>query len=395
MRIILYLGKGGVGKTTTAAATALRSAQLGYRTLVASTDIAHSLADSLDIPLGDKPIEVAENLWAQEISAVADMYNYWDELQEFASGVISSKGISRVVADELSAFPGMDEIVSLLHINKQAKERNFDRVIVDAAPTGETIRLLTMPDTFSWYVGHLSRAERGMIKALKPFAGRFLQAPAQVLEAVYQLEEGTRELRKTLSDPEISSYRVVLMPEKMVMREAERAVSYLGLFDYPIDQVVVNRVMPADLTQGEFYQTKYATQQKYLAMIYDNFRPLPIRETPYYAGEVVGLEALSRLALDCFGEDDPGQIFYKGKVQEVVENADGSFTLRLPLPFVTGKDIKLRKRGDELFVTIGNFKREMILPTVLAKRKAGNSTLSNGVLEIVFLPIETEETSAE
>lgn len=395
MRIILYLGKGGVGKTTTAAATALRSAELGHRTLVASTDIAHSLADSLDTPLSDKPVEVADNLWAQEISAVADMYNYWDELQEFASGVISSKGISRVVADELSAFPGMDEIVSLLHINKQAKERNFDRVIVDAAPTGETIRLLTMPDTFSWYIGHLSRAERGMIKALKPFAGRILQAPAQVLEAVYQLEEGTRELRKTLSNPDISSYRVVLMPEKMVMREAERAVSYLGLFDYPVDNVIINRVMQHDPDQGAFYQTKYEIQQKYLEMIYNNFSPLPIREAPYYAEEVVGLQALSRLAHDCFGEDDPGHIFYRGKVQEITENEDGSFSLRVPLPFVTGKDIKLRKRGDELFITIGNFKREMILPTVLAKRKAGSSTLSQGVLEINFLPLEPEVEAVE
>jgi arsenite-transporting ATPase len=391
MRIILYLGKGGVGKTTTAAATALRSAEMGYKTLVASTDIAHSLGDSLDMTLGAKPVQVRENLWAQEISAVADIYNYWGELQGFASGILSGKGISKVVADELSAFPGMDEIVCLLHINKQAKDNHFDRVIVDAAPTGETIRLLTMPDTFSWYVNHLSRAERGIIKTLKPFAGRFLQAPAQVLEAVYKLEEGTRELRKTLSDPTVSSYRVVLLPEKMVMREAERAISYLGLFDYPVDCAVLNRVMPADENQGEFYQQKYAIQQKYRQMIYDNFSPLPIFESPYYAGEVVGLNALSQLAKDCFGDRDPGQIFYKGKVQEVIEQADGSCLLRLPLPFVTGTDIKLRKRGDEMFVTIGNFKREMILPAVLAKRKAGGGTLVNGMLEIQFLPPDPEE----
>jgi arsenite-transporting ATPase len=178
MRIILYLGKGGVGKTTVAAATALRSAELGYRTLVASTDIAHSLADSLDLPLSDKPVEVAPNLWAQEISVVADIYNYWDTLQEFASGLIVGRGINKIVADELSSFPGMDEIVSLLHINKQAKERNFDRLIIDAAPTGETIRLLTMPDTFRWYASHLTRLERGVVSLLRPFAGRLLQTPA-------------------------------------------------------------------------------------------------------------------------------------------------------------------------------------------------------------------------
>lgn len=395
MRIILYLGKGGVGKTTTAAATALRSAELGYKTLVASTDIAHSLADSLDMPLEAKPVQVRENLWAQEISAVADIHNYWGELQNFASGVISNngRGLSRVVADELSAFPGMDEIVCLLHINKQAQENNFDRVIIDAAPTGETIRLLTMPDTFSWYISHLSKAERGMVRALKPFAGRFLQAPAQVLEAIYKLEEGTRELREKLTDPLVSSYRVVLMPEKMVMREAERAVSYLGLFDYPVDSVIINRVMQADAAQGDFYQQKYALQQKYLQMIHDNFAPLPIWETPYYAGEVVGLESLSRLGRDCFGDEDPGKIFYHGKVQEIVEKEDGSVLLLMPIPFVKSDGVKLRKRGDELFITIGNFKREMILPAVLAKRKTQSGVLANGVLTITFAPLPVTETA--
>ena len=392
MRIILYLGKGGVGKTTTAAATALRCAEMGYKTLVASTDIAHSLADSLDVPLDSMPVQVRENLWAQEISVVADLQNNWGKLQDYASNVISNngKGLSRVVADELSAFPGMDEVVCLLHINKQAKENNFERVIIDAAPTGETIRLLTMPDTFSWYVGHLSKLERGLLKVARPFAGRFLQAPAQVIDAVYKLEESTRELRKTLANPDMTSYRVVLMPEKMVMREAERAVSYLGLFDYPIDSIVVNRVMAEDNAQGEFYQEKYETQQKYLKQIYNNFAPLPIWETPYYAGEVVGLEALSQLARDCFGEQDPSEIFYRGKVQEIVENEDGSVTLRMPIPFIKSDDIKLRKRGDEMFVTIGNFKREMILPAVLAKKKAAGGTLSDGILEIKFIPAEPE-----
>lgn len=393
MRIILYLGKGGVGKTTVAAATALRCAEMGYKTLVASTDIAHSLADSLDRPLGDSPVQVAENLWGQEISVVADIQNYWGVLQDFASGVIAGRGIDRVVADELSAFPGMDEIVCLLHINKQAKEKNFDRVIIDAAPTGETIRLLTMPDTFSWYVGHLSRFERGVVKALKPFAGRFLQAPAEVLDAIYLLDAGTKELRQLLSNQEVSSYRVVLQPEKMVIREAERAVSYLGLFNYPVDSVVVNRILPESVAEGPFYQQRREIQAKYLEMIENNFRPVPIWYAPYYAHEVVGLSALSQLAGDCFGEQDPGAIFYRGKLQEVVQQENGVYLLRLPLPFVQSGDVKLRKRGDEMFITIGNFKREMILPAVLAKRKAGSGRLLNGLLEIEFLTAETAPDS--
>jgi arsenite/tail-anchored protein-transporting ATPase len=388
MRIILYLGKGGVGKTTIAAATALRCAELGYKTLVASTDIAHSLGDSLDISLGSRPAQVADNLWAQEISVVADLEQNWEVLQKYVAGVISGEGINRVVADELSAFPGMDEIVSLLHINKQARDRDFDRVIIDAAPTGETIRLLTMPDTFRWYAGRLTRLESGVMKALRPFAGRLLKTPTELLDALSRLDTATAELRETLSDPEISSYRVVVTPEKMVMREAERAISYLGLFNYPVDGVVINRVLAEAVAEGEFYEKRLAVQAKYMQLIHDNFRPLPLWPVPYYAEEVVGLAALSRLARDCFGEDDPGGIYYRGLLQEVVEEADGRYLLRLRLPFVQSNDVRLRKRGDELFITIGNFKREMILPTVLAKRKAGSGRLQEGILEIEFLAPE-------
>jgi arsenite-transporting ATPase len=395
MRIILYLGKGGVGKTTVAAATALRSAELGYKTLVASTDIAHSLADSLDVPLEDKPIPVTENLWAQEISVVADIYNYWDVLQEFASNLIVGKGLNRVVADELSAIPGMDEIVSLLHINKQATERNFDRVIIDAAPTGETIRLLTMPDTFRWYAGHLSRWERGVVSVLKPFAGRLLQGPAEVMEALRKLDEATGELRATLSNPDISSYRVVVQPEKMVVREAERAISYLGLFNYPVDSVIINRILAESDVEGPFFRQRRELQEKYVELIENNFRPLPLWHVPYYPYEVVGLEALSQLATDCFGDHDPGDIFYRGVVQEVAEGEDGSYLLRIPLPFVRGGNVRLRKRGDEMFITIGNFKREMILPNVLAKRRAGAGRLVDGMLEIEFLPLADDVPAPE
>jgi len=393
MRIVLYLGKGGVGKTTVAAATALRCAELGYRTLVASTDIAHSLADSFDLPLSSEPVEIAPNLWAQEISVVADMHNYWGIIQEYVSGFVSGPGISNVVADELSAIPGMDEIVSLLHINKQAQEQNFDRVIIDAAPTGETIRLLTIPDTFRWYAGHLSRYETGMIKALKPFAGRMLKGPLELMNALEKLDEATSELRETLSDPEITSYRVVLQPEKMVIREAERAISYLGLFNYPVDSVVVNRILPDAADEGEFYRKRREIQARYLQMIEDNFRPLPIWRAPYYAEEVVGVDALSRLAVDCFGNEDPGQIFYTGTLQEIIELENGGYRLRIPIPFVTGTDVRLRKRGDEMFITIGNFKREMILPMVLAKMRAAGGALRDGMLEIDFVPLEQPETT--
>ncbi len=392
MRIITYLGKGGVGKTTVAAATALRSAELGYRTLVASTDVAHSLADSLDRPVGTSPVEIAPKLWAQEISVVADIYNYWDTLQAYVSGLIRDNGMSNVVADELSAFPGMDELVCLLHISKQARERQFERVIIDAAPTGDTIRLLTMPDTFLWYAGHVRRSETRLMRMMKPLTGQLMKGPTELLAALAKLDEATTELRKTLSDPEISSYRVVLQPEKMVIREAERAISYLGLFNYPVDSIVVNRVLPAAADYGEFYTKRRELQQGYLQQIEDNFRPLPLWYVPYYAEEIFGLEALSRLATDCFGEQDPGAIYYRGILQEVVDCEDGSYLMRVPLPFVSHSEVRLRQRGDEMFITIGNFKREMILPTTLAKRTATAGKLSNGVLEIRFEARQPELT---
>jgi len=285
----------------------------------------------------------------------------------------------------------MDEIVSLLHINKQAKERDFERVIIDAAPTGETIRLLTMPDTFRWYAGHVSKLESAvMMRVLKPFAGKLLQGPSELLEAISNLDAATAELRTTLSDPEISSYRVVLQPEKMVMREAERAVSYLGLFNYPVDSVIINRILPESSADSEFYRERRAIQAKYIEMIENNFRPLPIWYAPYYSHEVVGFDTLDRLATDCFGESDPGDIFYRGIVQEIVDSGDGNYLLRLPIPFIAKEDVRLRKRGDELFITIGNFKREMILPAVLAKRRAGGGRLRDGFLEITFLPDDGE-----
>jgi len=390
MRIILYLGKGGVGKTTTAAATAVRSAQLGYKTLVASTDIAHSLADAFDVQLTSEPSQIAPNLWAQEINVLEDIHSHWGTLKSYVSETLRDGGVlSDVVADELSAFPGIDEIVSLLHINKQAMERNFDRVIIDAAPTGETIRLLTMPDSFRWYAGHLGQSRSGVMKVLKPFAGRFLKGPADMLDALGRLDKATAVLRKTLSDPDVSSYRVVLQPEKLIIREAERAISYLGLFNYPVDSIMVNRILPESAEDSDFYLQRRAIQLSNLEMIENNFRPLPIWQSPYYPGEVVGFEALSQFGVDCFGDEDPGKVFYRGILQEFKKLEDGRCQLCLPLPFISKGDVRLRKRGDELFITIGNFKREMILPTTLAKRKADGGRLQNGILEIDFMPLNS------
>jgi arsenite-transporting ATPase len=257
-------------------------------------------------------------------------------------------------------------------------------VIIDAAPTGETVRLLTMPDTFRWYAAYLSRFETGIIRALRPLAGQVFRGATEVMDTIARIDRATAELRKTLSDPETSSYRLVLLPERMVLRETERAVSYLGLFDYPVDGVFVNRVLPDTTELGEFFARRRALQQGFLEMIENNFRPLRLWYIPYYADEMLGLRALSRIAGDCFGDEDPGAVFYRGPLQELVEQPDGSYVMRIPLPFVSGNDVRMRQRGDELFITVGNFKREMILPAALARRRAKRATLKAGSLEILF-----------
>lgn len=400
MRIILYLGKGGVGKTTVAAASALRSAQLGYRTLVVSTDIAHSLADSLDQGLGSEPTEVAPNLFAQEINVVDEIRHHWGEMQEYVGSMLRRQGMSKTIAEEMAIIPGMEEVVSLLHINKQATEGNFDRVIVDAAPTGETMRLLTMPESFQWYVARLSgwgdtttRMISGLLRRVMPEKDPFA--------GLSNLVVGVKELQKVLVNPEITSYRVVLNPEKMVLKEGARAVTYLSLFNYPVDGVVINRILPGITSNDEgeativtpsndpYLRHLQEIQARYLAEIARDFYPLPILRAGWFDREMVGLARLEELGRSLFGERDPGAILFVGQTQQIVEEGD-DYVLKLPLPHVELNKVKLTKRGDELFVSIGNFKRELLLPAILAQRNASNAIFNNGILQVRFPPGEVQ-----
>ncbi len=396
MRIILYLGKGGVGKTTTAAATALRCAELGQRTLVVSTDIAHSLADSLDTPLESLPKEVAPNLFAQEINVVDEIRRNWGKMQDYVGTMLRKQGVSKAVAEEMAVIPGMEEIVSLLHINKQAQEGNFDCVIVDAAPTGETIRLLTLPESFQWYAGRLLgwgdttlKITSGLLRRLMPDKDPFT--------GIENLVAGVKELQTVLTNPKITSYRVVLNPEKMVIKEGARALSYLSLYGYPVDAVVVNRVLPGLHSDGQgkvellqpsedaYLRSLQQIQVNYLSEIERDFYPLPIFRAGWSDREMVGVERLRFFANELFGARDPSQIFFVGQAQQIEEQGD-DFVLKLPLPNVELDKVRLTKRGDELFVSIGNFKRELLLPTVLAQRNASGAVFVGGILQVRFPP---------
>ncbi len=407
MRILLYLGKGGVGKTTTAAATALRCAQMGYSTLVVSTDIAHSLADSLDRPLQSVPTEITDNLFAQEINVLDELRKNWGSLQGYMGKILRKQGMSKTVAEEMAIIPGMEEIFSLLHIYRNAATREFDRVIVDAAPTGETMRLLAMPETFQWYVERFFGWGETAMRLTGGLLGR-LMPEQDALAGLPKLVDDVKELQRVLSDAQTTSYRVVINPEKMVIKEAARAVTYLSLFECPVDAVVVNRILPGVRTQGgdasgegggtllqdgeaalsapsndPYLRQLQENQARYLVEIERDFYPLPILYSGWRSEEVVGFEPLRSLADEMYGQRDPGEVMFVGQVQEIEEQGS-DFVLKLPLPHIELDKIRLKKRGDELFITIGNFKREYLLPAVLAQREASGAVFAGGILRIRF-----------
>lgn len=392
MRLILYLGKGGVGKTTTAAATAMRAAELGHRTLVVSTDVAHSLADALDHPLGPLPTQLSDRLWGQEINVLDEVRQHWGELRTYLAGVLRRRGVEDVASEELAIIPGMEEVVSLLHIRKQAREGNFDAVIVDAAPTGETIRLLTMPETFQWYAARVMDWDPGTMNIAKPLVRTLIPA-TNVFDSLQRLTKGVEALRETLTDPEISSYRLVVNAERMVIKEAQRAATYLALFGYPVDGVVLNRLLPRGAVQGDFMQRLHEMQAGYRQQVHDLFAPLPIWEAAHYPRDVKGLDDLAEIGRELFKEEDPIKVFFKGSTQEIVKEGD-EYVMRLPLPHVEIGKVTMTKRGDELFIAIGNFKRDMILPLTLAERPARRAVFKNGVLEVRFGAPETPQPAA-
>ncbi len=393
MRIILYLGKGGVGKTTVSAATAVRSAQIGKRTLVVSTDLAHSLADCLQANLTSSPTELMDNLWAQEVNVLDEMRRGWGKLQESVTKSLRKQGIDSVIAEELALIPGMDEIVSLINIYRNARENNFETVIIDAAPTGETVRLLSMPDTFQWYAGRISKLNGGALNLARPLLKAVLPA-TEIMDAVQSLSERVKTLREVLSNPNISSYRPVVNPERMVLKEALRAETYLALFGYPIDGVICNRVIPPGDYQDVFMQNIYRSQEKIRQRIHQTFAPLPIWEGPYCSHEILGIKQLDELATAIFGEQDPTQVFHRGPIQEIIHKGD-TYILRLPLPHVEMDKVVMTKKGDEMIIEIGNFKRDITLPSMLAHHEAVVAKFVNKALEIHFaLPSEQTDRSA-
>ncbi len=385
MRILLYTGKGGVGKTSVAAATALRCADLGYRTIVVSTDAAHSLADSFDVSIGNEPIEIAPRLKGQEIDVLHQMQKYWGTVQEWMVTVLSWRGLDELIADEASVLPGMDELASLLQIVFLHDSNEYDTIIVDCAPTGETLRLLSLPEVAEWYLTRIFPIQRQVAKVAGPLIRSITDLPVpddQVFETIKGLILQLDRMHKLLTDQKKSSVRLVLNPEKMVIKEAQRTYTYLNLYGYSTDLVISNRIIPTSVGDQYFNAWK-GSQARYGHLVEDAFAPLPIFKVPLMDDEVVGAAMLRKMATAIYGDQDPTQIFYAGQ-SEVIAKRDDAYTLELRLPFISKDDVNMTRSGDELAISIGNFRRNIILPRVLAGRDVQKAKFDGDHLILTF-----------
>jgi arsenite-transporting ATPase len=392
-RTILYTGKGGVGKTSVAAATARRCAAAGLRTVIVSTDPAHSLSDSLETELGGSPTPCGDGLWGQEVQAQEEMERHWEAVQDWMGQMLAEQGIDRITADELTVPPGMDELFSLLQIKTHHESDEFDAVIVDCAPTGETLRLLSFPDVASWWLEKVFPIERRLMAAARPFARTLLDVnlpPERVFDDVERLVTNLGSMNGILRDRSTTSIRLVMNPDRMVIREAMRTYTYLNLYGYLTDAVVVNRVFPEEAGVGYFAGWR-EVQQEQMELVRSAFAPVPILTAPYLDQEVVGPEMLDRLGDEVFdGGEDAGAILHEDLSQELVSD-NGSATLRLAVPFAAKGDIDLKKIGLEVVVRVGGQKRTIMLPATMAAYRPRSARFEDGALSVLF---EKEEHGA-
>ena len=385
MRVILFTGKGGVGKTSVAAATAVQCAAAGYRTVVMSTDPAHSLGDSFDVDLGSNLTKISDNLWAHEISALHEMQRHWGKLHEYAVEVFATQGLDEVVAEEVANPPGMDEIASLMWIKHYAQRGEHDVLIVDCAPTGETLQLLTFPDAARWWLDKIYPWERRAMRVARPVLQPLMDIPLPKDEIFASLKDLLLDLdgmRKVLTDPGISTVRIVLNLEKMVVKEAKRAFSYLSLFGYVTDAVIVNRLLPPDL-HDDLFKNWQRIHRRYQAEVESSFEGIPIFNVPLFDSEVVGERMLKRMASATYGEQDPADRFVTTSPQRIAKDG-ADYVLSLKVPFVDRDDVDLSRHNGELYVTVGNYRREITLPRVLAQRETTGAGIQDGELRIRF-----------
>jgi arsenite-transporting ATPase len=379
MRIILFTGKGGVGKTTLSASTGAYLSELGKKVLVVSVDPAHSLSDVLEIDVGPEPKEIFKNFYAQEIDVYYSIEKFWGVLKEYLKNLLKWQGIEEVLAEEMSVLPGMEEVSSFLWINKHVEEEKYEVIIVDSAPTGETLRFLSLPDAASWWVTKILPLQRKLMRFIRPAAKIVTDIPLPEEETYDALEELFRQvynLYYLLQNQEISSVRLVVNPEKMVIKETEKAFTYLHLFGFPVDAIFINRVAEKE---SPFYEI----QKKYIERIVKSFEPTPIFIIPQVYEEVLGYEKLKEFGKKIYQDKNPAEVFFKDKPFEIFEK-NGNYILKIILKEPSEEKLEVYQKEEDLIIKIGNFKKHFFLPRVLLNKEIKGARIKNNYLEIDF-----------
>ncbi|MFB3049356.1 MAG: ArsA family ATPase [Acidimicrobiia bacterium] len=385
MRVVLITGKGGVGKTTIAAATAIRSAELGHRTLVMSTDPAHSLADAFQVKLGDTETSVIDNLDAQQIDSQLRLEESWGPVRDYLTKVFDWSGLEGVEAEELTVFPGMDELFSLATVRDHVASGNYDVIVVDCAPTAETLRLLSLPDVMSWYMDKLFPVSKQVAKVVRPVLSRMSSLPIaddKVFDTVAMFYDRLDGIREILSDPDITTARLVMNPEKMVIAEAKRTYTYLGLFGYAVDSAIVNRVLPETVTDPYFAQWRQI-QKGHLEDVAEAFADVDIRQLRLFDEEMIGIDRLRVVGDELYGDVDPTHRVSEGRPFRVEDEGD-DVVLIVGMPFAEHDELDLVRHDHELIVTVGQYRRSIALPDSLKRRHVRRASLSDGELRVTF-----------
>jgi len=391
MRIILYSGKGGVGKTSISAATGLELARRGYRTVVMSVDPAHSLSDCFDLEKGlmdheaGQLVSVAKNLWIQEVDVQEEIGRHWEAVYSYVAALLNVSGLEKTVAEELAIFPGMEEVSSLLYVNQYAREKTFDIILLDCAPTGESLRFVSIPTTLEWYMAKIFKIERHAMRVARPVVNALTSVPLpedgyfQNLEDLYHKLSG---MDKLLADPKTTTVRLVTNPEKMVLKETQRAFTFFCLYGLTVDAVIVNRILPGAV-RDQFFTAWRDTQERWVQAIQEFFAPVPVWRVPLFEDEVLGVERLKKLSQTLYGENDPSECFFH-EAPYRFRKVGANYELRLRLPFVTNEDVNLSKKLDELLIRVGSIKRHVALPQRIANCEPLGARLKDGELVVLL-----------